>query len=69
MILILLPPRVRSLATSHTRTYTTDLLSLSTLLTVVILATLLVAPRTSMIAGYTEPSLVAEGTNISLNDE
>jgi hypothetical protein len=69
MILTLHPPQVRSLATYHTPTSTTDLLSLSTLSTAVILAILLVAPRTSMIAGDTAPSLVAEGTGLSIDGE
>jgi hypothetical protein len=69
MILILHPLQVRSLATYHTPTSTTDLLSLSTLLTVVILATLLVVPQTIMIAWVTAPSFVAEGTEFSIDGE
>jgi hypothetical protein len=65
MVLTLRPLPVQSLATCHTPTSTAHLLSRSTYLTAVILATLLAAHPTATIAETTAPTLVVEGKDLA----
>jgi hypothetical protein len=64
MVLTLLLLPVPFLAMCHTPTSTAHLLSLKILPTLMMLATLLVAPRTATIAETTAPILVVEGTDL-----